>query len=51
MVHTFLEALEYCKLHQAVQWLGWLADWSPPTDQTQDWLGEAFRLAEKLGDS
>jgi hypothetical protein len=48
---AFLEALDYCMLHQAVQWLGWLADWSPPAEQAQDWLGEAFHLAEKLGGS
>jgi hypothetical protein len=46
---AFLEALDYCNLHLAVQWLGWMADWSPPAEQSQDWLAEALRLAEKLG--
>jgi thiamine kinase-like enzyme len=43
-----LVALNCCRLHQAVQWLGWSSTWSPPPAQTQDWLGEALRLAEKI---
>ena len=46
---VFLEALDYCRLHLAVQWLGWSVGWSPPPEQAQDWLGEALGLAEKLG--
>jgi aminoglycoside phosphotransferase (APT) family kinase protein len=45
----FLAALDYCRLHLAVQWLGWSLEWSPPPEHTQDWLGEALSLAEKLG--
>jgi len=45
----FLEALAYCRLHLALQWLGWAPDWSPPPEQAQDWLGEALHLAEQLG--
>ncbi len=37
-----------CRLHLAVQWLGWAADWTPPREHTHDWLGEAIRLAEEL---
>ena len=43
-----LVALDGCRLQQAIQWLGWSSTWSPPADQTQDWLGEALRLAAKL---
>jgi Phosphotransferase enzyme family len=46
---AFLAALEYCRLHLAVQWLGWSQDWTPPPEHAQDWLGEALGLAEKLG--
>jgi hypothetical protein len=45
---AFLLAFDCCRLHQAIQWLGWSATWSPPATQAQDWLGEALRLAEKL---
>lgn len=45
----FARALDYCRLHLAVQWLGWSPDWSPPRAHAQDWLGEAVRLAEGLG--
>ena len=38
----------YCRLHLAVQWLGWAADWTPPREHTHDWLSEAIRLAEEL---
>jgi hypothetical protein len=46
---AFLAALDYCRLHLAVQWLGWSKDWTPPPEHAQDWLGEALGLAEKLG--
>jgi Phosphotransferase enzyme family len=46
---AFLVALDYCRLHAAVQWLGWSPEWSPPPEHAQDWLGEALGLAEKLG--
>jgi hypothetical protein len=42
--------LDLCRLHLAVQWLGWApADWTPPEDHRHDWLGEATSLAENLG--
>jgi hypothetical protein len=44
----FLETLDYCRLHQAVQWLGWSADWAPPTAHAQDWCEIALGLADKL---
>jgi aminoglycoside phosphotransferase (APT) family kinase protein len=43
-----LEDLDYCRLHLAVQWLGWSADWRPPATHAHDWLGEAARLGERL---
>ena len=46
---AFLAALDYCRLHLSVQWLGWSPDWSPPSEHAHDWLGEAVGLAEKLG--
>lgn len=44
----FQEALDCCRLHLALQWLGWAADWSPPDEHRQDWLGEAIRVAGRL---
>jgi aminoglycoside phosphotransferase (APT) family kinase protein len=46
---SFLAALELCRLHQAVQWLGWSPDWSAPPQQAWNWLTEALRVAEQLG--
>jgi aminoglycoside phosphotransferase (APT) family kinase protein len=47
---AFALALDCCRLHLAVQWLGWApGSWRPPRKHRQDWLGEALRLAEKLG--
>jgi len=46
---AFLVALDYCRLHLAVQWLGWSPGWTPPPEHAQDWLAEALGLAEKLG--
>jgi aminoglycoside/choline kinase family phosphotransferase len=45
----FLKSLKYCRLHLAVQWLGWSADWMPPADHAQDWLRHALSLAAELG--
>ncbi len=45
---TFLTDLEYCRLHQAVQWLGWSPGWAPPPEHAQDWLKEAIKSAELL---
>lgn len=44
----FLDALDHCRLHLAVQWLGWAPDWSPPADHANDWLAEAVEMAERL---
>ena len=43
------DALEACRMHIAVQWLGWSADWTPPREHARDWLSEAFAAAERLG--
>lgn len=45
---AFLSALDHCRLHLAVQWLGWARDWSAPPLQRQDWLAEAMRLADRI---
>lgn len=44
----FLTSLDYCRLHLAIQWLGWSPDWQPPADYRQNWLEEALSLARKL---
>jgi len=46
---VFMNALDDCRLHLAVQWLGWSSNWSPPAEHAHDWLGEALYLAEKVG--
>ncbi len=48
-VPTFMADLEYCRLHQAVQWLGWSPSWSPPPEHAQNWLKEALSCAKRLG--
>jgi Phosphotransferase enzyme family len=45
----FLQGLQLCRVHVAVQWLGWSRTWSPPEAHAQDWIGEAVRIAETLG--
>jgi len=47
-VDEMLHALDYCRLHLAMQWLGWAMDWQAPPDQAQDWLSEALALVEKI---
>lgn len=43
------ETLACAKLHFAIQWLGWARGWSPPAEQTHDWLAEAVELGEAMG--
>lgn len=38
-----------CRLHYALQWLGWATDWSPPPEQARDWAAEAVDMAGRLG--
>jgi phosphotransferase family enzyme len=41
--------LACCRLHLALQWLGWSPTWAPPDEHRHDWLGEARAAAERLG--
>ena len=41
-------ALKYCRIHEAVQWLGWAPQWQPPPEHCFDWLDDALQLAETL---
>jgi aminoglycoside phosphotransferase (APT) family kinase protein len=43
------DALHACRLHIAVQWLGWARDWTPPPDHARNWLADALAAAERLG--
>ena len=45
----FERALDFARLHLAVQWLGWEPRWEPPAEHRHDWLGEALTIAERLG--
>jgi hypothetical protein len=45
----FNEALSWCRLALAVQWLGWSPGWAPPRAHAYDWRGEALKLARQLG--
>jgi hypothetical protein len=42
------EALDLCRLHLAVRWLGWSDDWTPPPEHAKDWRREAQAVAERL---
>jgi len=41
--------LACCRLHLALQWLGWSTSWKPPPEQAHDWLSEALGAAASLG--
>jgi aminoglycoside phosphotransferase (APT) family kinase protein len=45
----FARALDFARLHLAVQWLGWEPRWTPPVEHRHNWLAEALELAERLG--
>jgi thiamine kinase-like enzyme len=44
----FQTDFDCCRLHQAVQFLGWARDWSAPPEHAQDWLDEALAVATRL---
>lgn len=43
------QTLDCCRLHLALQWLGWSRVWNPPVEHAHDWLTEALDTAERLG--
>jgi hypothetical protein len=43
------QGLDACRLHLALQWLGWSPDWTPPPEHATDWLGAASELAGAVG--
>jgi aminoglycoside phosphotransferase (APT) family kinase protein len=45
----FRMSLDACRLHLALQWLGWSERWSPPAEHATDWLASALELAASLG--
>jgi len=45
---TFQSDLDCCRLHQAIQFLGWSRDWAAPPEHAQDWLEEAVTVAGRL---
>ena len=48
-VNEMLVALDRCRLHFALQWVGWSPGYEGPPGRHQDWLGEALDLADRLG--
>lgn len=45
---AFERALDACRLHVALQWIGWAPAWSPPAEHAYDWHGEAHELWRRL---
>ncbi len=45
----FLEDLDYCRLHLAIQWLGWTPDSPPRRVEPHRWLEEVLELTNRLG--
>jgi hypothetical protein len=40
--------LTLCRLHLAVQRIGWSSDWTPPPEHRHDWWAEANQLAQRI---
>jgi hypothetical protein len=45
----FMQSYEICRLHLAIQWMGWSPDTTPPRGRPHDWLIEVLQLSEELG--
>lgn len=41
--------VDCCRLHYALQWLGWSPDWTPPPEHARDRVAEALAIGERLG--
>jgi hypothetical protein len=37
------------RLHLALRWLSWSADWQPPAEHARDWIAEALDAVGRLG--
>jgi hypothetical protein len=48
-MNEMLVAFDRCRLHFALQWIGWSPAYEAPPGRAQDWLGEAIDLADRLG--
>ena len=44
-----MEAVDYCQIHLAVQWLGWFSTQPPHPSHARDWLAETVQRVERLG--
>jgi hypothetical protein len=47
-VEEFLSALDCCRLHIAIQWLGWPEQWLSASKGRHHWLGEALLVGERV---
>lgn len=47
--HELTTVLDCCRLHYALQWLGWSPEWSPPAEHARDSVEEGLAVAERLG--
>jgi hypothetical protein len=47
-IDEFLAALNCCRLHVAMQWLGWSVEWTPPRHQAQNWLDEVLQVMDRV---
>lgn len=45
---TFLADMDCALLYLAVRWIGWFGDRPAYRKHRSDWIGEAFRLAERI---
>lgn len=48
-IDDLVDAVDYCQIHLAVQWLGWFGTHVPYPSHARDWLAEAVQRAERLG--
>jgi hypothetical protein len=46
---AFAAALDVCRLSSCFQWIGWNPAWQAPAQHTNDWLGDAMAIADRLG--
>jgi hypothetical protein len=48
-VEEFLNALDCCRIHTALQWLAWAPNWTPPPEHRHDWTDDLLQVISRLG--
>jgi len=47
-IDEITRTVDCCRIHQALQWIGWARNWTAPPDQANDWFAELLHVSARL---